>query len=752
MDLVRRALVCLTLLASVMAAATAISGPAGAAGTNTFKPVTPVRLLDTRTGNGAAQAKVGPGQTITVQITGRGGIPASGVGAVSVNLTATGPTAASYLVAWPAGQARPTASTLNFRTGATIANSTVVGLSASGMLSIYNRNGYTNVIADISGWFPTNSDFTPITPVRLLDTRTGNGASAVKVGAGQSVSLLIAGRGGIPTGATAVSVNFTATGATESSYLTAWPAGQTRPTASTLNFPAGQTIANATVITLSSNGRISIFNKSGSTDIIADVTGWFSTTDTFFGMLPVRLLDTRNGNGAAAAKVGPGQSITVQITGRGGIPKAGIGAVSINLTTTGSSESSYLTAWPTGQSRPTASTLNFSAGQTIANSTIVGLSASGRITIFNRSGSTNVIADITGWFSTDTPAYSQITAGDQHTCATGSKGRSMCWGANGFGQLGTGNTTMATFPVAQPNLTGVLQVAAGYQHTCALINTGRVKCWGNNALAVVGDGTSGNTRLSPVVVSGISNAVRVAAGREHSCALLGDGTVKCWGSNGSGQLGPDAGANSNTPIVVGGIADAVDIAAGRYHSCAVLSSGAVRCWGYNAYGQLGNNSVTDSANPVVVSGVSTASQVSAASSRTCVVLRDGTARCWGLNGMGELGDGTTNDRHTPVAVSGLSGTARIANGEDHTCAVLTSGVARCWGSDSQGQLGNGTGITSVPVTVTGISGGTDIAGGSSHTCATLTTGGARCWGFNGSGQLGNSGTVNSSTPVPVAFP
>ena len=145
-------------------------GVAGASSAPTFVGLKPARLLDTRSGVGAPAAKVGAGQTLVLQVTGRGGVPSSGVAAVSINITATRPTVGSYLTVWPTGQARPTASILNFAAGQTIANSTVVGVSASGQVSIFNSSGSTDVLVDVSGWFPSAGVFTPLTPARLLDT------------------------------------------------------------------------------------------------------------------------------------------------------------------------------------------------------------------------------------------------------------------------------------------------------------------------------------------------------------------------------------------------------------------------------------------------------------------------------------------------------------------------------------------------------------------------------------------------------
>lgn len=371
---------------------------AGAVGEGSFRPVIPARILDTREGIGAPVGKIGPKETLTLQVAGQGGVPNIGATAVSVNITVTQPSTSSYLTVWPTGFSRPTVSLLNFVANATIANSTVVGLSPDGTLSIYNASGSTHVIVDVSGWFPVGGDFVTVIPTRLLDTRTGTGAPAVKVGPGQTVVLQVTGQGGVPaSGASAVSVNITATQPSTTSFLTVWQTYNARPAASILNFPAATTIANSTIVGLARDGTISLFNKSGSTHLLVDVSGWFRDTGGFNAITPARLLDTRTGNGAPAVKVGPGETVELQVTGRGVIPAAGVLAVSVNITATEPSASSWLTVWPTGFPRPDVSILNYPAGRTIANSTLVFLSPDGKMSLFNRSGSTHLLVDVSGW-------------------------------------------------------------------------------------------------------------------------------------------------------------------------------------------------------------------------------------------------------------------------------------------------------------------------------------------------------------------
>jgi len=264
-----------------------VSIPTTTPGTNgLYTPVVPARILDTRTGNGGFSAPVGPGQTINVQIGGRAlsGIPATGVAAAVLNVTATGATAGSYLTVYPMGASQPLASNLNFLTGQTVPNRVIVKVgtnpqtSTSGWVSIFIGAGSVNVVADVGGWFTDGTDpaatgaaFVGMTPTRLIDTRNGHGP----IGGGGTLILPIAGQNGVPTTAKAVVLNVTVTGPTAPSFLTVWPDGATQPLASDLNYVAGQTVPNLVVVKVGTSGAVDFFNGVGSTDLVVDVVGWY---------------------------------------------------------------------------------------------------------------------------------------------------------------------------------------------------------------------------------------------------------------------------------------------------------------------------------------------------------------------------------------------------------------------------------------------------------------------------------------------
>ena len=196
-------------------------------------------------------------------------------------------------------------------------------------------------------------------------------------------------------------------------------------------------------------------------------------------------------------------------------------------------------------------------------------------------------------------------------------------------------------------------MSVGGDHTCAVLSDGTAKCWGNDWFGELGDPAWGGYSSTPVQVSDITNASSISAGDGHTCALLSDGTVKCWGAIVLTGGGIGSGA---TPVQVSGITNAISISAGGFHSCALLSDGTVKCWGYNGEGRLGSgmaNADRPTPIPVLVSLITNARSISAGMYHTCAVLSDGTVECWGGNTNGQLGDDATANTSIPVRVVGL---------------------------------------------------------------------------------------------------
>ena len=340
----------------------------------------------------------------------------------------------------------------------------------------------------------------------------------------------------------------------------------------------------------------------------------------------------------------------------------------------------------------------------------------------------------------------EMDLGYAHSCALLLTGKVMCWGYNGDGQLGDGTYTNFATPVEVPGISTATSIGLGGYHSCALLMSGKVMCWGYNQHGQLGDGTPNPEQLVPVEVSGISTATSISVGFDHSCVILADGKVMCWGYNYAGGLGVGTTTDSAIPVQVSANFTPTSIALGKGHACALLNGGKVMCWGSNGSGQLGDGTTTQHLTPVEVSGITSATRLSLGDYHSCAVLVDGKVMCWGYNGDGQLGDGTYADRTGPVEVLRISTATSISLGGYHSCAVLADGKVMCWGLNGVGTLGDGTATINrtTPTDVLGISTATTIARklGRSHSCAVLTGHRVICWGSNSKGQLGDGSTID----------
>jgi alpha-tubulin suppressor-like RCC1 family protein len=297
-----------------------------------------------------------------------------------------------------------------------------------------------------------------------------------------------------------------------------------------------------------------------------------------------------------------------------------------------------------------------------------------------------------------------VSAGQSHSCALKVSGSVACWGSNTNGQLGNGGTSTAVLsPADVPDLANAVGISAGESHSCALQTNGSVACWGLNRYGQLGDGSTEN-KYAPVAMTGLSDAVAVSAAQFHTCALKASGSVVCWGYSGYGSLGNGSTADTNvlSPVAVMGLSDAVAVRTGTNHTCALKAGGSVVCWGNNGVGQLGNGTITNTDRPVAVNGLTDAIAVSAGNSHNCAVKANGSVVCWGDNAHGQLGIGTTDFKTIPFAITGLADAVAVSAGRSHTCALKTNGSVVCWGENREGELGDGTkGDQLVPTPVTG---------------------------------------------------
>ena len=254
---------------------------------------------------------------------------------------------------------------------------------------------------------PSPGAYYPIAPVRILDTRDGTGGvPATPISPGGALVVQVSGAGGpggVSSTASAAVINVTVTNTTAPSFLTVFPTGVSKPLASNLNWVAGQTIANLVEVPLGLAGQVTVYNGAGRVDVLFDVAGYVDTpsgaTGLFNPLVPARILDTRNGTGALAQRLGAGGVLNLQVTGAGPVPTTGVSAVILNVTVTKPSARSFLTVFPQDAGRPLASNINFVAGQTVPNRVIVAVSALGEVSFYNQSGTVDVIADVGGWFT-----------------------------------------------------------------------------------------------------------------------------------------------------------------------------------------------------------------------------------------------------------------------------------------------------------------------------------------------------------------
>jgi alpha-tubulin suppressor-like RCC1 family protein len=357
-------------------------------------------------------------------------------------------------------------------------------------------------------------------------------------------------------------------------------------------------------------------------------------------------------------------------------------------------------------------------------------------------------------------SVSEVTAGIATSCAVTSALEVHCWGQ----YVGDGSGVLSVHTSAVLTQSAATQVSAGWGG-CALVHLGglstEVRCWGTDKNGQIGDGLTGIDAKQPRDVKNLSDPQYVTNGGGDNCALVHNGGAWCWGYNGYGELGNGTTTSSNVPVPVSGLPlNLAQIAAGFEHTCALLKNGTVDCWGENNHGQLGNGSTSGSNTPVPVTGLTGVVQIAVADSGTCALTNAGGVWCWGANLFGELGNGTTTDSDVPVSVSGLSsGAVSIGASDSTVCAALSTGQVDCWGDNSVGELGTGTvgspPMSTTPVTVGGFttSGSVGMSAGFGATsCALNASQQAFCWGDNTVGELGDGtsgAATDSGTPVAV---
>jgi len=800
-------------LASMLLVASATGGvltttavPAAAAvSAGGFVGVTPNRLLDTRN----------PGQTPcltgTRNLTVTGGtttVP-EGASAVALNVTVVSPTVPGYVTVYPAGAVRPTASNVNYVAGQVVPNGVFVKVGSGEAITLFASDGCPNVIVDVLGYFDGTTPVEPggfvgVTPKRLVDTRNPGEGPCLLTTRNLTVT---GGSTTVPEGAGAVALNVTVVSPTVPGYVTVYPAGATRPTASNVNYSAGQVVPNNVTVKVGDAGAITLFSSGGCPNVIVDVVGYYEGGSPvleggFVGLTPKRLVDTRNPGEAPC--VGAPRNLTV--TGGTTTVPDGANAVALNITVVSPSTPGYLTAFPTGATRPTASTLNYVAGQVVPNGTVVKVGDGGAITLFSSGGCPNVIVDVVGYYEgavaspgdptnlevwgsndygqlgdpgvpasaasplrvgTSTGWTSVSTSGSfdleqSHTCGIRS-GALYCWGINDYGQLGNGTLDPSQTPTQVGSGTTWSSVVAGGTSTCAIKADTTLWCWGDNSYGQLGDGT-GSQSESPVQIALSDLDANITLGwtsvdvsQTHACAVRSTGNALwCWGDNSFGQLGDGTYDSYYAPTRIAGSASWANTSTGWYHSCSLKTNATVFCIGDASAGQLGNGSDFTPDPPFYVratpAGDSTAdwTAVTSGAYHSCARRSTGTIWCWGDGYLGQIGTGVFTYSGRPVQADSGTNWATLDAGDSHNCAIKTTGTLWCWGDGADYKTGIDTidGVAT-PTQVGSVSTWSKVSAGYRNTCAIRTDTSLWCWGANDQGQLGTPSQRSGPGASPV---
>jgi alpha-tubulin suppressor-like RCC1 family protein len=628
------------------------------------------------------------------------------------------------------------------------------------------------------------STFTPVSPVRVLDTRGGPA-----VAGGQTITLDLAGR--LPANATAVVLNVTGVSPTAGTYVTAYPAGADRPTVSSLNLAPGETRANLVTVAVGSARAVNLYNHLGATHLVADLAGYYTTGSG-------SLFTARQAERALATQLGPGATTTVDLSAM--VP-ASATAVAVNLTGARGTASTFLTAWPTGTARPVASNVNVAQGRANPNLATVALGTGKRISVYNLAGTIDVMVDVAGFYS---PEFGAAFVPVAPTRVLDTRYGIGTW-ANEAAPLGPradahilpGPPVPADAVAVAVNLTGIAPTAstfvtawhrmwdpeprtsnlnlvagqiaanltvvptrdedpegrfwlynkAGDTHVAADLAgyfvvppascaSGCLYTWG----ASQGEAGNGTTRMhvgAPAPVHGLTGVV-ASSGRY---AVRADGTVWSWGLNSHGQLGNGwTGGESPVPVRVKGLTDVVAVTETWRAGLALRADGTVWGWGANWYYLLGDPGQSDTNVPVRLTGLSGITAIAATDTTAYALRQDGSVLAWGGNDQGQLGNGSTESYSwDPVPVSGLTGVTAISAGDQTAGAIRGDGTVWTWGGNRELQLGSGTDVpfVRVPVQVSGLTGVKDVALDYQHGYAVRADGTVWAWGNNRFGGLGN---------------
>jgi alpha-tubulin suppressor-like RCC1 family protein len=346
-----------------------------------------------------------------------------------------------------------------------------------------------------------------------------------------------------------------------------------------------------------------------------------------------------------------------------------------------------------------------------------------------------------------------LSIGADHTCGLAPNGQAYCWGGNGSGQLGDGQSQFIDRRSVPKLVAGDLRfssISSGSSHTCAVTTDHQAYCWGFNYYGALGDGTTMN-KNKPVAVSGNLKFLSIGAGNLATCALSLEGQTYCWGFNNEGKLGDGTTTNRLVPTLVSGDIKFSNISVGWYHSCGLTADGQAYCWGRNSSQKLDDGTTTNAVVPTAVTGGPSFVSIGTGENNTCAIAANAQAYCWGENSGGELGTGLPDYyRATPRLVASDFRFSDIRTSHNLICGIAVSnGRAYCWGHNELGQVGDGSTLNRiVPTLVSGNLNFSSINTSNKTACGLTPAGQAYCWGSNFNGKLGDE-TFDPSRGVPT---
>jgi alpha-tubulin suppressor-like RCC1 family protein len=616
-------------------------------------------------------------------------------------------------------------------------------------------NADTAIAATSSPNPVTGTDFHPIAPVRVLDTRDGTGGVSGAVAAGGVITINLSGQ--VPDStypSTSVVLNVTVTDATASTYVTVFPAGDTVPTASTVNVPAGQTRANLVTVA-PRNGEVSFYNRFGSVDLVADLEGYYTAEggSELTAAGPTQVLDTRTTSSV--------QANTTLVLDLSGTVPADTTAVTLNLTAVDATQPTYVTAFPDGGNRPVASNLNLTPGQIVPNQVIVAVGPGDKVDLYNRFGTVDLVADLAGYYEPVTSAsFTPLSPSRvlDTRYGTGTGGTIAPVGPGGTVVLDLASRVPPTATAVVLNLTGTDSTQPTY-----------ITAWADGAQRPVASTlnlTTGQVAANLVTVP-LSAASKVDLyNRFGMVDLVADiagyfappvstcvaGCVHSWSdTDGDGELGARGAASGGLPVALFGLTGVTSVVGSAATGYALRSDGTVWAWGDNTFGDLDDGTAGGSCStvgdcsstaPIRAVGLTGVTAIAAAWSGGYAVRSDGTV--WGFGHTMAITGSTTN---APTQVPGLTGTAAIASGQDDLYALRSDGTVWAIGADNYGQLGNGT--TCDSACGSGLTGVTAVSGGYLDGYALKSDGTVWAWGYNASGLGTGAPGGPSEVPVPI---